>query len=102
MLLLLAATALSVSAGVPAELPGVALGWPLLLHLERGALLVAGLSIVVLVGTRAAMGRFPSRLGQIEYAVGRVVGDFSMDAGVWEERLGKVESTVERLDQGRE
>lgn len=93
-LLLLAATALSASAGVPVELPGVALGWPLLLHLERGALLVAGLALVVLVGARATLGKFPARLGQIEYAV----SEFDKDAGAWEERLAEVEAAVERLD----
>jgi hypothetical protein len=67
--LLLAGTSLSASAGTPAVLPGVALEWPLLLHLERGALLLAGLALVLLVGARATLGEFPFRLGQLEYAI---------------------------------
>ena len=34
-----------------------------------GVVLVAGLAFVVLIGSRATMGHFPFRLGQIEYAV---------------------------------
>lgn len=92
--LLLAGTLLSASAGAPQELPGLALGWPLLLHFERGALLVAGLALVVLVGARATLGQFPARLGQIEYAV----GEFGKEAGRWEERLTEVEAAVDGLD----
>jgi hypothetical protein len=57
------AAALSATAGTPNELPEAALGWSLLLHLERAVVLVAGLGLVVLVGTRATMGQFPFRLG---------------------------------------
>ena len=56
--LLAVAATLSAAAGTPSSLPGVALGWPLLLHLERAVALVAGLALVVLVGVRATMGHF--------------------------------------------
>jgi len=92
--LLSATVALSASAGTPVELPGVALGWPLLLHLERAVVLVAGLGLVVLVGARATMGRFPVRLGQIEYAVGRAVAEFDERDDVEKERLAALEAAV--------
>lgn len=56
------------AAGTPAELPGIALGWPLLLHLERAAAALALVGIVALVGWRTLSGEFPTRMGQIEYA----------------------------------
>jgi hypothetical protein len=48
-------------------MPGVSLGWPWLLHLERGVALLAVASAALLVGVRATRGRFPSRFGQLEY-----------------------------------
>lgn len=92
--LLAVAAALSVTAGAPSELPGVALGWPLLLHLERAAALVASLGFVALVGVRATMGRFPVRLGQVEYATGRVMSEFDKAARSDGERLDALEATV--------
>jgi hypothetical protein len=90
--LLLIAALLSVGAGTPGELPGVALGWPLLLHLERAAVLVAGLGLVVLVGARATMGRFPFRLGQIEYAMEEMTTEFAKTVRVQGERLDALEA----------
>jgi hypothetical protein len=95
--LLLAATAFSASAGTPDDLPGVALGWPLLVHLERGAVLVAGLALVVLVGTRATMGHFPFRLGQIEYAMERMTAEVGSAARVDRQRLDELEVIVATL-----
>jgi len=92
--LLFTAAVLSASAGTPEELPGLALGWPLLLHLERAVVLVAGLGIVVLVGARATMGRFPIRLGQIEYAVGRAVAEFDGRDDLRTERLAALEAAM--------
>src|SRR5689334_22877313 len=60
-------------------LPDVALGWPLLLHLERAAAATAIVGVVSLVIWRAGRGEFPQRIGQIEYAT-RVVA----------ERMGRV------------
>lgn len=65
------AIALSWNAGTPAaeDLPIVALGWPLLLHLERGAAVVAVLAVVAVVGWRASKGEMPTRFANIEYRV---------------------------------
>lgn len=51
------------------DLPEVALGWPLLLHVERSAALLGLIALAVLVSWRASEGRLPVRLGQLEYAV---------------------------------
>ena len=95
--LLTVAVALSATAGTPNELPGVALGWPLLLQLERAVVLVAGLGLVVLVGVRATMGRFPVRLGQVEYATSQAMSDFDETARLDGDRLAALEAVVAGL-----
>jgi hypothetical protein len=67
--LLATAALLSAWHGLPSDMPGVSLGWPLLLHIERAAALLATIGGVLLVGARAVGGELPIRLGQIEYAV---------------------------------
>ena len=54
--------------GVPSKLPGAALGWTLLFHLERAAAILATAGVVLLVGWRAMHGEFPIKFGQVEYA----------------------------------
>ena len=58
----------SEKAGVPDNLPGAALGWNLLFHLERAAAVLATAGVVLLVGWRAMHGEFPIKFGQVEYA----------------------------------
>ncbi len=94
------AAAFSVTAGAPTELPGVALGWPLLLHLERAAVLVAGLALVVLVGTRATMGHFPFRLGQIEYAVAEINEQFEQTKRFHQEQMDALEDVLDNRPIG--
>lgn len=69
--LTLAAMVLSAAAGTPPndELPPVALGWPLLLHLERGAAIVAVVAALSVVIWRASKGELPTRFANIEYRV---------------------------------
>lgn len=55
-------------AGVPDKLPGAALGWNLLFHLERAAAVLGACGVVLLVGWRAMHGEFPIRFGNVEYA----------------------------------
>jgi len=62
----------SVLYGTPARLPGVALGFPLLLHLERAAAVVGAIGAVLVVAILTRHGYLPSQLGNIGYpAVGR-------------------------------
>jgi hypothetical protein len=98
--LLAVAAVLSTTAGAPDDLPGVALGWPLLLHLERAAVLVAGLALVVLVGSRATMGHFPFRLGQIEYAVAEINEQFEQTKRFHQEQMGALEDVLENRPIG--
>lgn len=89
------ATVLSSSAGTPNELPGIALEWPLLLHLERGLALTGGVAMAVLVGVRATMGQFPFRLGQLEYAIKEMADQYDeTDRFQWE-RLKALEAEAE-------
>jgi hypothetical protein len=53
----------SEQAGVPDKLPGAALGWNLLFHLERAAAVLGACGVVLLVGWRAMHGEFPIRFG---------------------------------------
>lgn len=66
---LLLALAASGSVGPPSEaqLPEIALGWPLLLHIERAAAAVGLVGFALLVIWRAGRGEFPLRFAQIEY-----------------------------------
>ena len=62
--MLVAAVSVSVAGGPPhPPLPEVALGWSVLLHLERGValLLIGGTAFLLL--WRATQGRFPIRFG---------------------------------------
>jgi hypothetical protein len=55
--------------GVPNHLPGVALDWRLLFHVERGAALVGAVGVVVLVAWRGAHGDWPIGFGNLfQYA----------------------------------
>jgi hypothetical protein len=68
-LVLAAVTYASYKRGVPASgLPGAALGWRFLFHLERASVVLATAGIVLLVVWRALHGEFPIKFGNVEYA----------------------------------
>jgi hypothetical protein len=55
--------------GVPKTLPGIALGWPLLFHIERGAALIGAIGLATLVLWRGADGEWPISFGNLfQYA----------------------------------
>jgi hypothetical protein len=62
----------SVIYGTPAKLPGVALGLPLLLDLERAAAVLAMTAAVLMFALLTSRGHLPTQFGNVSYpAVGR-------------------------------
>jgi hypothetical protein len=90
------AVAVGVSAvqGTPAEMPAASLEWPLLLHLERALALLGLAAAALLVGLRATHGRFPSRLGQIEYPTDAIGWRDTTVTDGHEERLRFIEDAL--------
>lgn len=84
--------------GVPDPLPDVALGWPLLLHVERAAALLGGIGVMVLVGWRAVHGDLPVRFGQIEYDVEKAVAGAKAMQTSHEQRLRHLEILLAARD----
>jgi hypothetical protein len=84
-----AAFGISLAYGSPKNLPGAALGSPLLLHALRASALLAVVGVVWLVGWRALHGDFPIKFGNIEYAA-EVEASASV-AEAQEERLKLIE-----------
>jgi hypothetical protein len=80
--------------GVPKELPGAALDWRLLFHVERATALLAGVGAVLLVGWRATHGDFPIKFGQLEYAPKEAVTRAEEVAEAQERRLQLVEAVL--------
>jgi hypothetical protein len=50
------------------DLPGVALGWPLLFHVLRASALLGAVGTVLLVAWRGSQGDWPIKFGNVEYA----------------------------------
>jgi hypothetical protein len=80
--------------GVPKTLPGVALGWPLLLHIERAAGALGAVGAVALVAWRAAHGEFPIKFGQLEYPAKEADAEARKATAAQEERLQSVEAIL--------
>lgn len=55
----------SVLYGAPAKLPGVALGFPVLLHLERAGAVLAVVSVVSTFAYMTSLGHLPSQFGNV-------------------------------------
>ena len=55
----------SVLYGAPAKLPGVALGFPVLLHLERAGAVLAVVSVVSTFAYMTSLGHLPSQFGNM-------------------------------------
>jgi len=85
--------------GTPAKLPGVALGFPVLLHFERAAAVLAVIAVVSIFAYMTSLGHLPSQLGNIGYsAVGR---QHELDGHVAELRQ-TIEGRLGPLEQGRD
>jgi hypothetical protein len=55
----------SVLYGVPAKLPGVALGFPVLLDLERAGAVLAMAAVVSIFAYMTSLGHLPSQVGNV-------------------------------------
>jgi hypothetical protein len=55
----------SVLYGVPAKLPGVALGFPVLLDLERAGAVLAVAAVVSIFAYMTSLGHLPSQVGNV-------------------------------------
>jgi hypothetical protein len=64
--------AASVLYGTPTKLPGVALGFPMLLHLERAGAVLAVVSVVSIFAYMTSLGHLPSQFGNV---IGYTVAD---------------------------
>ncbi|MGP0102929.1 MAG: hypothetical protein ACLPUT_15080 [Solirubrobacteraceae bacterium] len=81
--------------GTPAHLPGIALGWPLLLHLERGSALVAAIGIIGLVLWRGAHNEWPESIGNfLKYAPKAAVQETAEAFAEQEERFAILEELL--------
>lgn len=72
-------------------LPGVALGWEALFHVERASAMLGAIGVVLLVGWRALSGEFPIRFGNVEYAPKDVTDEVEETAASQEYRLRALE-----------
>jgi hypothetical protein len=92
--LLAAATGISYSAGAPGHLPGAALDWRLLFHVERAAAALAILGGVWLVVWRGLHGEFPIKFGNLEYAAKEAAANSEEATEAQELRLQLVEAIL--------
>lgn len=82
---------LSTRAAVPGLLPGIALGWEALFHVERAGAMLGAIGVVLVVGWRALSGEFPTRFGNVEYAPRDVTEEVKEASASQEYRLRALE-----------
>jgi hypothetical protein len=80
--------------GEPDPLPGAALGWPVLLHVERAAAILGAAGAVGLVGWKAAHGEFPIKFGALEYPAKEADAEAKKATAAQEERLQSIEAIL--------
>ena len=85
------AVATSVKAGTPAILPGAALDWTALFHIERAAAILGAIGLILLIGWRAMSGEFPIKFGNVEYAVKETAAKAEQAAEEQEHRIRALE-----------
>jgi hypothetical protein len=89
----------SVLYGAPAKLPGVALGFPMLLHLERAGAVLAVVSVVSIFAYMTSLGHLPSQFGNV---IGYPVADRQHEL---EQLTAEVDRRIERrlvpLEEGK-
>ena len=82
---------ISTRAAVPAPLPGVAMGWTPLFHVQRAGVLLGAIGIVGLIGWRALSGEFPIKFGNVEYAVKEAAAEAEEVSASQERRIRLLE-----------
>ena len=97
-----AGTGFSMVSGIPAEMPGGSLGWPALLHLERSVALLGLAAAAVFVGVQATQGRFPTKLGHLEYPTDDIDRRDSAVIKVHDERLLLIEEILQIVPRATE
>lgn len=80
----------SVLYGTPAKLPAVALGFPILLHLERAGAVLAVVSVVSIFAYMTSLGHLPSQFGNV---IGYPVADLQHEL---EQLSAEVDRRIER------
>lgn len=89
----------SVLYGAPARLPGVALGFPVLLHLERAGAVLAVVSVVSTFAYMTSLGHLPSQLGNV---IGYSVADRQHELEhLTAELRGRIEHRLVLLEAGK-
>jgi hypothetical protein len=78
----------------PGHLPGAALDWRLLFHVERAAAALAILGGVWLVVWRGLHGEFPIKFGNLEYAAKEAAANSEEATEAQELRLQLVEAIL--------
>lgn len=91
----------SAESGTPKQLPGVAMGWDALFHVERAGAILGAIGLVVLIGWRAMHGEFPVKFGNVEYAVKEAASEAKELGALQERRLRTLEvlAGIRPIDQ---
>ncbi len=85
--------------GTPAKLPGVALGFPILLHLERAGAVLAVFSIVSIFAYMTSLGHLPSQFGNV---IGYSVADRQHELeGLTAELDRRIDRRLVPLEEGK-
>jgi hypothetical protein len=89
----------SVLYGTPAKLPGLALGFPMLLHLERAGAVLAVVSVVSIFAYMTSLGHLPSQFGNV---IGYPVADRQHELERLTAELGRrIERRLVPLEEGK-
>jgi len=95
VVLLAAAAFASYQAGsVPRHLPGTALDWTLLFHIERAVVVLGIAGAVWLVVWRGLHGEFPVKFGHLEYAAREAAANSEEATEAQERRLQLIEAII--------
>jgi ABC-type branched-subunit amino acid transport system permease subunit len=87
----------SVLYGMPAKLPGVALGFPVLFDCERAGAALGVVSVVSIFAYMTSLGHLPSQFGNV-IGYSAVAGQHDLE-GVTAGSDGQIESRLAQLEQ---